>query len=84
MRPMVRFFLGFLVLLALLFGVELTPWAQRWFVVPWTDTLAAMKKLTNGSLSAVCAMSILAALSAANCARAATDLPAGSAKERSL
>src|SRR5438128_8308669 len=42
MRPMVRFFLGFLVLQALLFGTELTPWAQRWFVVPWTDTLAAI------------------------------------------
>jgi exosortase H (IPTLxxWG-CTERM-specific) len=27
---------------ALLFGVELTPWAQRWFVVPWTDTLATI------------------------------------------
>ena len=39
---MVRFFLGFLVLQALLFGTELTPWAQRWFVVPWTDTLAAI------------------------------------------
>src|SRR5438552_17006803 len=42
MRPMVRFFLGFLVLQALLFGTELTPWGQRWFVVPWTDTLAAI------------------------------------------
>jgi exosortase H (IPTLxxWG-CTERM-specific) len=39
---MVRFFLGFLVLQALLFGTELTPWAQRGFVVPWTDTLAAI------------------------------------------
>src|SRR5436190_23486299 len=39
---MVRFFLGFLVLQALLFGTELTPWGQRWFVVPWTDTLAAI------------------------------------------
>jgi len=39
---MVRFFLGFVVLQALLFGTELTPWAQRWFVVPWTDTLAAV------------------------------------------
>ena len=39
---MVRFFLGFLVLQALLFGTELTPWAQRWFVVPWTDTLAVI------------------------------------------
>ena len=39
---MVRFFLGFLILQALLFGMELTPWAQRWFVVPWTDTLAAV------------------------------------------
>ncbi len=39
---MVRFFLGFISLQALLFGLELTPWAQRWFVVPWTDTLAAI------------------------------------------
>src|SRR5438270_8821331 len=27
--PMVRFFLSFLILQALLFGMELTPWAQR-------------------------------------------------------
>src|SRR5215472_14576375 len=39
---MVRFFAGFLVLQALLFGFELTPWAQTWFVVPWTNTLAAI------------------------------------------
>jgi exosortase H (IPTLxxWG-CTERM-specific) len=39
---MVRFFLGFLLLQAVLFGLELTPWAQRWFVVPWTDTLATL------------------------------------------
>jgi exosortase H (IPTLxxWG-CTERM-specific) len=39
---MLRFFLGFLALQALLFGFELTPWAQRWFVVPWTDTLATI------------------------------------------
>ena len=39
---MVRFFAGFLVLQALLFGLELTPWAQTWFVVPWTNALAAM------------------------------------------
>ena len=39
---MVRFFLGFLVLQAVLFGIELTPWAQRWFVLPWTDSLAAI------------------------------------------
>jgi len=39
---MVRFFAGFLVLQALLFGLELTPWAQTWFVVPWTNTLAAI------------------------------------------
>jgi exosortase H (IPTLxxWG-CTERM-specific) len=25
-----------------LFALELTPWAQKWFVVPWTDTLAAI------------------------------------------
>ena len=39
---MLRFFLGFLALQALLFGFELTPWAQQWFVVPWTDTLATI------------------------------------------
>jgi exosortase H (IPTLxxWG-CTERM-specific) len=39
---MIRFFLGFLVLQAVLFGAELTPWAQAWFVTPWTNTLAAV------------------------------------------
>jgi exosortase H (IPTLxxWG-CTERM-specific) len=39
---MVRFFLGFLSLQALLFGAELTPWAQSWFVTPWTNALAAI------------------------------------------
>jgi exosortase H (IPTLxxWG-CTERM-specific) len=39
---MVRFFVVFLLLQSLLFGAELTPWAQRWFVVPWTDALAAI------------------------------------------
>ena len=38
---MVRFFLGFLLLQAALFGCELTPWGQQWFVTPWTDALAA-------------------------------------------
>jgi exosortase H (IPTLxxWG-CTERM-specific) len=38
----VRFFLTFLVVLAVLFGFELTPWAQDWFVRPWTDALAAI------------------------------------------
>ena len=37
---MVRFFVIFLLLLALLFGLELTPWVQRWFVMPWTNALA--------------------------------------------
>jgi len=35
-----RFFILFLVLQATLFGLELTPWAQEWFVAPWTVTLA--------------------------------------------
>ncbi|MFI4951697.1 MAG: exosortase H [Burkholderiales bacterium] len=39
---MVRFFFWFLVLQAALFGLELTPWAQHWFVVPWTNALAAI------------------------------------------
>ncbi len=42
-RPMIRFFVLFLVLQAALFGLELTPWAQEWFVVPWTNTLAAIR-----------------------------------------
>ena len=37
---MLRFFLLFVVLLAVLFGLELTPWVQDWFVVPWTNALA--------------------------------------------
>jgi exosortase H (IPTLxxWG-CTERM-specific) len=37
---MIKFFVVFLLLLAVLFGLELTPPAQRWFVEPWTDTLA--------------------------------------------
>jgi exosortase H (IPTLxxWG-CTERM-specific) len=35
-----RFFVLFLVLQATLFGAELTPWAQAWFVEPWTIALA--------------------------------------------
>ena len=39
---MLRFFVTFIVLLAVLFGLELTPVAQRYFVVPWTNALAAI------------------------------------------
>ena len=39
---MIRFFALFLLLQATLFGMELTPWVQEWFVVPWTNTLAAL------------------------------------------
>ena len=39
---MIRFFVLFVVVLAVLFGLELTPWAQEWFVVPWTNTLATI------------------------------------------
>jgi exosortase H (IPTLxxWG-CTERM-specific) len=35
-----RFFVLFLVLQAALFGLELTPPAQQWFVEPWTAALA--------------------------------------------
>jgi len=38
----VRFFALFVAIQAVLFGLELTPWAQRYVVVPWTDTLAAI------------------------------------------
>ncbi|MDR2711212.1 MAG: exosortase H [Burkholderiales bacterium] len=40
MKPMVRFFILFVVLIAVLFGLELTPWAERWLVDPWTIALA--------------------------------------------
>ena len=39
---MLRFFATFVVLLAVLFGLELTPVAQRYLVLPWTDTLAVI------------------------------------------
>jgi exosortase H (IPTLxxWG-CTERM-specific) len=39
---MIKFFAWFLALQAGLFGLELTPWAQQWFVVPWTNSLAAI------------------------------------------
>ncbi len=39
---MIRFFVLFLVLQAALFGAELTPWVQQYFVVPWTNQLAAI------------------------------------------
>jgi exosortase H (IPTLxxWG-CTERM-specific) len=39
---MIRFFILFLVLQAGLFGAELTPWAQQYFVEPWTNKLAAI------------------------------------------
>ena len=39
---MVRFFVVFLALQALLFGLELTPWVRQWLVIPWTDTLATV------------------------------------------
>jgi exosortase H (IPTLxxWG-CTERM-specific) len=37
-----RFFVTFLVLQAALFGAELTPIAQQYFVIPWTNALAAI------------------------------------------
>ena len=37
---MPRFLLVFAGLLALAFGLELTPWAQAWLVTPWTDGVA--------------------------------------------
>ena len=37
---MLKFFVLFLAIQATLFGLELTPPAQEWFVVPWTNALA--------------------------------------------
>ena len=39
---MVRFFLLFLALQAVLFGAELSPWVQTYFVIPWTNQLASI------------------------------------------
>lgn len=39
---MVRFFVVFLVLLAVLFALELTPWVQAHLVIPWTSFLATV------------------------------------------
>ena len=41
----IRFFLLFLALQAAFFGAELTPWVQEYFVVPWTNPLAAISAL---------------------------------------
>ena len=38
---MLRFFVTFVALQAVLFGLELTPWVQQHFVAPWTSALAA-------------------------------------------
>jgi exosortase H (IPTLxxWG-CTERM-specific) len=40
MPAMSRFLTIFVLLLALAFGLELTPWAQAFVVTPWTDTVA--------------------------------------------
>jgi len=39
---MARFFTVFVVLLVVMFTAELTPWAQQFFVVPWTNALASI------------------------------------------
>ena len=39
---MLRFLVAFVALQAVLFGLELTPWVQQHFVVPWTSALAAV------------------------------------------
>jgi exosortase H (IPTLxxWG-CTERM-specific) len=37
-----RFFVTFVALQVVLFGLELTPWVQAHLVVPWTNALAAI------------------------------------------
>mgnify|MGYP000176148701 CR=1 FL=1 len=37
---MVRFLVLFVVIQAVLFGAQLTPWGQEYFVIPWTNGLA--------------------------------------------
>jgi len=51
-----RFFLLFVVVLAVLFGLELTPWVQDWLIIPWTNALASISTwivtLFDGNVSA--------------------------------
>ncbi|MEO8346105.1 MAG: exosortase H [Betaproteobacteria bacterium] len=53
---MLRFFILFVVMLAVLFGLELTPWVQAWLVLPWTGALASISTwivtLFDGSVEA--------------------------------
>ncbi len=37
---MTRFLTLFVVIMAVLFGLQLTPWGQEYFVIPWTNGLA--------------------------------------------
>jgi len=39
---MLKFFITFVALQVTLFAAELTPWAQKYFVIPWTNALAAI------------------------------------------
>ncbi len=39
---MIRFLLLFLAIQGVLFGAQLLPWGQEYFVVPWTNTLAVI------------------------------------------
>ena len=39
---MLRFFVTFIALQVALFAAELMPWAQKYFVIPWTNTLATL------------------------------------------
>ena len=48
---MARFFVVFIALLAVLFGLELTPVVQAFFVVPWTNALAAISAVDSSRCS---------------------------------
>jgi exosortase H (IPTLxxWG-CTERM-specific) len=39
---MLRFLITFLLILGILFGAQLTPWGQEYFVIPWTNELATI------------------------------------------
>ena len=55
MTAMPRFLLVFVALLALSFGLELTPWAQTFVVTPWTDAVArvsgSMMRMFDGTIT---------------------------------
>jgi exosortase H (IPTLxxWG-CTERM-specific) len=39
-----KFLILFVLIMGVLFGAQLTPWGQEYFVIPWTETLAKISQ----------------------------------------